>query len=249
VGPDPIQVVAGKRKKPRKGVGKMKRTVLAVTALLTVATAQVSRAQVTLGFGGGMSHTSANLTDEYGVRMETDALSGLVAGLFGEVELTPHLALRLGAVYAEGGSTVYEPEVGVMDAELTFSFLEFPVFLKAALGGAVSPYLLGGFSFGIKTAAHLSVRPGFLRFAGDASPIVEDRSWAMGLGAGVETSLKGGTRLSLEGQFLVGLRDTLRGGRMMVRNGFAEAPVDIPRGSDYRDRGFRVQIGWAYPVG
>jgi hypothetical protein len=36
---------------------------------------------------------------------------------------------------------------------------------------------------------------------------------------------------------------------MMVRNGFAEAPVDIPRGSDYRDRGFRVQIGWAYPVG
>ena len=100
----------------------MKRTALILTALLTVATAQVSWAQVTLGFSGGISHTSADLTDEYGIRMETDALSGLVAGLFGEVVLTPHLALRLGAAYAEGGAIVYEPEVGVIDADFTFSF-------------------------------------------------------------------------------------------------------------------------------
>ena len=101
----------------------MKRMVSIVVMLLMAATAQVSRAQVILGFNGGMSHTSASLTDEYGVRMETDALSGLVVGLFGEVELTPHLALRLGATYAEGGSIVYRPEVGVTDADFTFSSL------------------------------------------------------------------------------------------------------------------------------
>ena len=59
----------------------MKRMVSIVVMLLMAATAQESRAQVILGFTGGMSHTSASLTDEYGVRMETDALSGVSTGV------------------------------------------------------------------------------------------------------------------------------------------------------------------------
>ena len=216
---------------------------------LLVAATQAVQAQVTLGVSAGFSHTSASVIDEFGVDMDTDPLSGLVVGLVAGYELTPHLGLQIGALYAEGGSIITPTRAGVPDVDLGGSFLEIPLFLKVAAGGRVSPYLLAGGVVGINTDAEMTARPGGLYFTGDASAIVERFSWALGLGGGVGTTLKGGILLSVEGQYLFGLSNTLRAGTIEVGNGYFVDDLEIPYGVEYKSRGFRFQVGLATPVG
>ena len=207
------------------------------------------RGQVTLGVSAGFSHTSASVIDEFGIDLETDPLNGLVVGVVAEFEMTPHLGLQIGALYAEGGSIITPAEVGVPDVDLGVSFFEIPLFVKVAAGGKVFPYLLAGGVVGINTDAHMTARPGPLYFTGDASAIVERFSWALGLGAGVGTTLMGGVILSVESQYLFGLSNTLRPGTIEVGNDYWVDDLEIPRGVEYKSRGFRFQVGLATPVG
>jgi len=227
----------------------MKRSIWIGAMILLAATTQVVRAQVTLGVSAGFSHTSASVIDEFGIDLDTDPLSGLVVGVVVGYEMTPHLGLQIGALYAEGGSIIDPAQVGIPDVDLGVSFLEIPLFVKVAAGGTVSPYLLAGGVMGINTDAHMTARPGMLYFTGDASAIVERFSWALGLGAGVGTTLKGGLLLSVEGQYLFGLSNTLRAGTIEVGNDSWVDDLEIPYGVEYKSRGFRFQVGLATPVG
>jgi len=123
------------------------------------------------------------------------------------------------------------------------------VFMKVAAGGRVSPYLLAGGVVGINTDAQMTAMPGGLCFTGDPSAIVERLSWALGLGVGVGTTLKGGILLSVEGQYLFGLSNTLRAGTIEVSNGYFVEDLEIPYGAEYKSRGFRFQAVLATPVG
>ncbi len=227
----------------------MKRTIWIGAMILLVITTQVVRAQVTLGVSAGFSHTSARVIDEFGIDLETDPLNGLVVGVVAGFEMTPHLGLQVGALYAEGGSIITPAQAGIPDVDLGVSFLEIPMFLKVADGGRVSPYLLAGGVMGINTDAHMTARPGMLYFTGDASAIVERFSWALGLGAGVGTTLLDGVILSVEGQYLFGLSNTLRAGTIEVGNDSWVDDLEIPHGVEYKSRGFRFQVGLATPVG
>ena len=233
----------------QNGVRKMKRTTWITVMVLLVASTQMARAQVTVGVSAGFSHTSASVTDEFGVDMDTDPLNGLVIGVVAGYEMTPHLGLQIGALYAEGGSIITPTQAGVPDVDLGVSFLEIPVFLKVAAGGRVSPYLLAGGVLGINTDAEMTAMPGGLYFTGNASAIVERFSWALGLGAGVGTTLTGGILLSVEGQYLFGLSNTLRAGTVEVGNDYWVDDLEIPHGVEYKSRGFRFQVGLATPVG
>ena len=102
---------------------------------------------------------------------------------------------------------------------------------------------------GINTDAHMTAMPGGIYLTGDASPVVERFSWALGLGMGVGTTLKGGILLSVEGQYLFGLSNTLRAGTVeMMGNGYSVDDLEIPHGAEYKARGFRFQVGLATPV-
>lgn len=227
----------------------MKRTMWIGAMILLAATTRVVRAQVTLGVSAGFSHTSASVIDEFGIDLDTDPLNGLVIGVVAGYEMTPHLGLQIGALYAEGGSIITPSEAGLPDVDLGVSFLEIPLFVKVAAGGTVSPYLLAGGVMGINTDAHMTARPGSLYFTGDASAIVERFSWALGLGAGVGTTLRGGVLLSVEGQYLFGLSNTLRAGTIEVSDGSFVDDLEIPHGVEYKSRGFRFQVVLATPVG
>jgi hypothetical protein len=217
--------------------------------VLLVASTHLARAQVTVGVSAGFSHTSASVIDEFGIDIETDPLNGLVIGVVAGYEMTPHLGLQIGALYAEGGSIMTPNRTGVPDVDFGVSFLEIPVFMKVAAGGRVSPYLLAGGVVGINTDAEMTAMPGGIYLTGDASPIVERFNWALGLGAGVGTTLRGGLLLSVEGQYLFGLSNTLRAGTVEMGNGYFVDDLEIPHGADYKSRGFRFQVVLATPVG
>ncbi len=129
----------------------MKRSTWITVMVLLVASTHLARAQVTVGVSAGFSHTSASVIDEFGIDIETDPLNGLVIGVVAGYEMTPHLGLQIGALYAEGGSIMTPNRTGVPDVDFGVSFLEIPVFMKVAAGGRVSPYLLAGGVVGINT--------------------------------------------------------------------------------------------------
>ena len=227
----------------------MKRIISIGATIVMVATAQMVQAQVTLGVSGGLSRARANITDQTAVGIPTNALNGLVVGLVAEYELTLHLGLQFGAQYAEGGTIITPPGSNDTDMDFGVSYLEFPLFLKMRARGAVAPYLLAGGVMGIRTDAELKAKPGPLRFSGDASPLVEKVSWALGLGVGVETSLVRGVMFSLEAQYLFGMNNIIRSGTIEVSSGLFVEDVDVPPGTEAKSRGFRFQVGLAAPVG
>jgi len=227
----------------------MKRSIAIGAAIVMVATAHMVQAQVTLGVSGGLSRARADITDPTAVGIPTNALNGLVVGLVAGYQLTPHLGLQIGARYAEGGTGVTPPGSNEIDMEFGVSFLEVPLFLKMRAGGAVSPYLLAGGVMGIRTDAELKANPGPFRFSGDASPLVEKVSWALGLGVGIETPLVRGVMFSLEGQYLFGMNNILRSGTIEVSSGLFVDDVEVPPGTEAKSRGFRFQIGLATPIG
>jgi opacity protein-like surface antigen len=227
----------------------MKRIISLAATIIVVTSAQSVQAQVTVGVSGGLSRAKADVSDETAVGIPTNALNGLVAGLVAGYQLTPHLGLRFGAQYAEGGTLITPPGSAGYDMDFGVSFLEFPLFVKVAGGGAVSPYLLAGAVMGVKTDADLTAKLGSVRFSGDASPLVEKVSWALGLGVGVETPLVGGVMFSLEGQYLFGMNNFIRSGTIELSSGLFVEDADVPPGTEAKSRGFRFQVGLATPVG
>lgn len=226
----------------------MKRMVLIGAMVLQIATLQAVQAQVTLGISAGVTRTNASLTDELGIDVDTDARRGLAFGMAAEFGLTPHLGLLIGANYAEGGSIFTPAQGGSADLDLGVTFLELPVFVKVAAGGRVFPYLLAGGVMGLNTDARMSASPGSLHLTGDASPVVERWRWALALGAGIGATLTERLLVSVEGQYLLGLSNTMRGGTVEMSDGYIVSDMDLPTGVDYKSRGFRLQVGLSTPV-
>ena len=130
-------------------------TMVAVAALIVPTQ---SAAQITLGFGGGV--TRSNISVEPDDDFESNSSTGVFIGAFLGVPLTGALSVTVGGVYVQkGGSFSSEFFGDTINLGFAADYLSVPVTLQFALvsGESVDFSIFAGPSFGIETKCEVTL--------------------------------------------------------------------------------------------
>ena len=191
----------------------MRFTSLAVAAFLLGASASPVRAQgFKRGFevGAGMSTTSptpAGETNSYG--------PGLLAGLYGSVQLFKPVGVQFEAIYVQKHSKATAKGV---ESEVRLDYFEIPILAKLSLFKGL--YILEGIEFGFPVKANVRAPSG-------ADTNIKDTTTNPDIGLIIGVVVPAG-RIGLEGRYESGFKTIDSTGVAVVRNRSLFFVVRVP---------------------
>ncbi len=167
--------------------------VLAILAMVPVASAAQSTPGITFGIKGGVNSAtiSSDSSPNIGTRL------GAVGGLFLGARITDNIGLQLEGLYSQRGGS--DEAVG-SDAKFRLTYLDLPVLLKlgSASDAEMRFHVFGGGQASYKLKAEASSE--LLGLTIDQDDQVEDLDFSVVFGVGMERG-----RLSLDARYTLGM--------------------------------------------
>jgi Outer membrane protein beta-barrel domain len=209
--------------------------LLVTVSIASPAHAHAAAAGALLGVGRQSISGDAPPNTSYGAR------GGLIAGVQGEISLTPDIALSVQPSFAQRRTTLTSVEdvTGENALDLNLDYVSVPVLLKFEIAGGRT-YFAGGVDVGFLKSAHLT--------GNGVDDDIKDRFHSTDVGAlfgfGVLFPV-GKPRLTTELRYVQGL--------VNLSGGFASSDVDGSTTSSLPDRfhsgGLELVAGILFPLG
>ncbi len=214
-------------------------TLLAMLALLVAAPAS---AQHYAGVVGGIN--LAKLAPEEESDQISSKLFPGVGAVLG-IKLAEDTYLHVQPMYLQKGAKLEaaDPQPGSLEATLTTSYLEIPIFLKREFGSSTTrPYLLAGPTVGImlKSVADFTLTDQEEEV--DLDDVTESYDVGIALGGGVSIPVQNNS-VFFEGRYVLGLTDVLKEGTVEV-DGVQQTLV-----GNASSRGLQFKAGFTIPFG
>jgi len=168
-------------------------------------------------------------------------------GVFG-IDLNTNFSLQLYPMYLQKGGIM---EMGDSDPDIKFNmaFLEMPLFLKAALGKNIRPYVLAGPTFGFLLTSECEAEINALALEADLKDITKKLDVGIGLGGGVEFPLWKGS-IFLEGRYTFGLNNLNKGGLITFKaDDVIITTHEVNEQDEFKNKGFQIMAGFTLPLG
>jgi hypothetical protein len=170
----------------------MKKTILFTVIMMLFSLMSIVGAQIHIGATAGTSNSNFKAEKDNRFDVNPDdfgAQTGFDFGAVIEVPTNPHFSLRAQLMFLQRGSSYEEDEID-MNVQYKLSYLEIPIFIKAAIGRSFRPYVLAGGSIGYNTRADAKMDQAGFSANVDYKKITEDFNINLAYGAGISYELE-----------------------------------------------------------
>lgn len=168
-------------------------------------------------------------------------------GVFG-IDLNSNFSLQLYPMYLQKGG-IMEIDDSDPDIKFNMAFLEMPLFLKAALGKNIRPYVLAGPTFGFLLTSECEAEINDLAIEADLKDITKKLDVGIGLGGGVGFPLWKGS-IFLEGRYTFGLNNLNKGGLIAFKaDDVIITTHEVNEQDEFKNKGFQIMAGFTLPLG
>jgi hypothetical protein len=223
-----------------------KATILA-SVLLTALLAAPAAAQTSVGLVAGINRSDYHTDLENAVH---SSRIGVVVGGVLDLPVAGVVSLRVEPLYIKKGGSAEDAALRE-DVTIGASVLEVPMFARVNLGEAGRPYLLAGPTVGVLLSSDLSGSDTGIPFEGNLMDVSKRFDLGVGLGGGWTHGF-GGLNAFLEGRYVWGLSNLMKGGDMVLTSPGTDVTATVTfdeQGDEYQYRGLQVLLGFTVPLG
>ena len=224
----------------------MKITICLSILLTAVMLISPAVGQISMGAIGGVTFsdfTLKNIGEGSDIAMRT----AYTVGASINYTIHPNVQLSFEPLYLQKHARLNQaPSDPAIDISLTY--LEVPLFVKAYFGGDIRPYVLAGPSLGILLSSE--ARSVFLgkQFSGSINNILQKTNLGLAFGGGISIPV-GGSTFFLEGYYTFGLRDMSKKGSLAFTTDHIMLNTEIDGKAEIRSRGMQILTGLSVPLG
>lgn len=227
----------------------MKKIVFVFLVMILTA-AHINAQKTRVGILGGLNFSDLNLDNtRIGNSLGNDisSITTFSAGAVLEFNLYENLYLQIEPMYTERGGA---PKIPIPFLNLAYnsSYIEFPVLFKAKVGENISPYILGGATFGFLLESAITAEAFGLNMNMNIENITESFNFGIEFGVGIEIPIDQIT-LFVESRYTVGLKNIIKNGTVSFYDNSLDVIPDFEiNNSSITTRDFRIVTGISFPL-
>jgi hypothetical protein len=226
----------------------MKQNCLLIVLFLVFGFSSVyAQNEVNLGVIGGLNISDAKIEDNEGDDPKTKSQNEFGTGILAEIALSDNVTFGANILYIRKGV-----KVGPVDDDVIFDvwadYIEIPLYFKFSYGTDIRPYALIGPSLGLILSSEVDVEFGGINFTGDFKEVLKTSEFSIVFGAGIDAPIWIG-RAFIEGRYLYGIQDVLKGGAVLLRAGESlQIQANIEGSDDLFTRNYLILAGFSVPL-
>ena len=232
----------------------MKKYALLISMLfLGLFTISTEAQELKVGVIGGVNFADLYMESSTGTEFLTSSKTKPAAGLVADLQLNDFAHISIEPMYL-GKGAVQKATEEFPDICMNMSFIEMPVFFKAAFGDFVRPYIKAGPSIGILIDSEGDYESGGVVDGGalrtyktDLGDVLQSIDFSVSAGAGLSLAF-GQNVVFVEGRYSHGLVDLWKGGEIEWKSGDEVIKVDAVEEAIVRTHGIQVLAGIVFPL-
>ena len=200
---------------------------------------------ISFGIIGGANWTDIKLTTD---GEEEDVSARRAYGIGGLVSLNMNdmFSIELTPMFVRISNLMDQVDPDP-DFDMYYNYLQVPLFFKLKSPGTIRTYIKAGPVVGILLTAEADVEINAIPFTADFSNVMRKLDLGLGFGLGLEIPLWKGN-LFVEGRYVFGLNDVLKGGTITLEAGDITFQDELPENSDAKSRSIQVMAGYEFPL-
>jgi hypothetical protein len=222
----------------------MKRFLLCVSCIIFYAILPVAaQNQLDIGLVGGLNISDAIIEDNAGDDPKASSVNEYGIGIQAELQIHKNIALGTNILYLRKGLIAETSDPLTFD--IWAGYIEVPLYIKYSFGTTIRPYFMAGPSLGLLLNSEVDVPFGGLNFNGDFKPVLRNSELSVLFAAGVTVPVWIGQAF-IQGRYLYGLQDLIKGGTVLLKAGETlrqEATIDS--GDNLYTRCYQIFAGFS----
>ena len=205
-----------------------------------------AKAQISVGVMGGINFADFALKNA-GEGSDIAFRTAYTVGASIDYQLYRDFQISLEPMYLQKNARLNQANPDP-DIDLSITYLEIPLLLKAYFGQEIRPYLLAGPSAGFLLNSEAQSVFSGQHFSGSINNVLHKTDLGLVVGGGISFSI-GRSTLFFEGQYTFGLFDLSKGGSLEFKTDNTTLSAGIDDKTDARSRGIRILTGLSIPLG
>ena len=222
-------------------------------AIALVLFASGATAQMRVGLSGGLVISEADQSSLFNTK--ASSTTKFFWGGILECPVSRGLSVVIEPSYVEKGTFAQPIEIQGYVPKLSFdqSYFELPVLLKYSFGGAIRPHIVIGSTVGVNLSSKIRGEvhgPAMARveIEADAANLVRDFEYLLEFGGGANYEIDEYISLFVEARYSYGISNIVRKGSMHASFGGESFTPELESNALYRNKGFRIKLGFTFPL-
>ena len=223
----------------------MRPVMLILVIILCLSSVPLSAQEIIWGLNGGLNVADMYLKDEDGNKEPTRSEYGMMFGAQATIPVHEQVGLQLELNFIQKGVLYDQPEP---EPNIIFRLncIEVPVLARVQFSKN-SPYLLGGVSVGYVMGADVDLKVNGINFSADIRDVLHRADISLVAGAGISFPV-GSALVYLEGRYMHGLLDQLKGGTVVLEGAGYAIPQELDKRVEGYNRGYQILGGFRIPL-